>query len=76
MALIASIVMPAATFAQTEGVRSQIPLSQLLPTLHQQVIAAEDELFSRSDPNAIRKNSLDTVLHINDLSPPSSPHFL
>jgi hypothetical protein len=63
MALIASIFMPAATFAQARGV----PLSQLVPTLNQQVIAAEDVLFSRSDPNALKKNSLDTVLHINNL---------
>ena len=67
MTVIASTLMPAATFAQEEGVRIPIPLSQLVPTLHRQVIAAEDRLFSRSDPDAIRKNSLDTVLHINNL---------
>ena len=60
---IASVVVPATVCAQTP----EVPLSGLLPTLHRQVIAAEDVLFSRSDPNAIRKNSLDTVLHINNL---------
>ena len=59
----ASLVTSTPVFAQTEAT----PLSELLPTLHRQVIAAEDVLFSRSDPDAIRKNSLDTVLHINNL---------
>jgi hypothetical protein len=59
----ASLVTPAHVFAQSEAT----PLSELLPTLHRRVIAAEDVLFSRSDPDAIKKNSLDTVLHINNL---------
>lgn len=63
VAIIVSIVMPAATFAQSP----RVPLSDLLPTLHEQVTTAEDRLFSRSRPEDIRKNSRDTVLHINNL---------
>ena len=59
----ASLATPAHVFAQSEAT----PLSELLPTLHRRVTAAEDVLFSRSDPDAIKKNSLDTVLHINNL---------
>jgi hypothetical protein len=61
MAMIALVVVPAATFAQPEGGRSPIPLSQLVPRLQGQVIAAEDGLFSRSQPDAFRKTSLETV---------------
>src|SRR5690348_13255361 len=46
------------------------PLSELLPQLHRQVIAAEDRaLFSYSynSREPTRKARLDTVLHINNL---------
>jgi len=63
MIVTASMVTPSPLFGQTEAP----PLSELLSTLHRRVTAAEDVLFSRSDPDAIKKNSLDTMLHINNL---------
>jgi hypothetical protein len=53
----------APVIAQTEAAA----LSELLPQLHGQLIAAEDVLFSRSQPEIIRKARLDTVLHTNNL---------
>ena len=66
LASSASLVTCDSGFAQSKPV----PLAELLPTLHRQVIAAEDRLFgvlTSTEPEDIRKARLDTVLHINNL---------
>src|SRR5690242_11512847 len=60
---LASLLTATTVSAQS----SSAPLSALLPTLHRQLTGAEDVLFSRNDPDAIRIARLDTVLQINHL---------
>ena len=66
MAISVSLGSPPPLFAQSTAA----PLSELLPTLHRQLIAAEDRLFgvlTSTEPEDIRKARLDTVLHTNNL---------
>jgi len=66
MSLSVFLAAPATTLAQS----GSASLSELLPHLHRQVIAAEDQSFSSltsTEPEDIRKARLDTVLQINNL---------
>src|SRR5262245_52140844 len=67
LAIVAILAMTAATVCAQSGTST---LSELLPRLHAQVIAAEDRAlapWSYNQEQETRKARLDTVLHINNL---------